>query len=179
MVDGCVESQHKPLPVLSYSLAHPSSLLNTVKLAIALLHVHSANHLSFQPVSLIWVINYSRIAKFAEKQGHLFQSVLSTFLCWKLIGCFICQWFRTELYFWVVFSFNLKTCFEIISIHIEIMRCEYNLTHKGTNTFSVDLFHTWEWIKRWPILVSCINLLNAVKYIIYLVLYSTVSHLCC
>lgn len=105
-----MESQHKPLPVLSYSLAHPSSLLNTVKLAIALLHVHSANHLSFQPVSVIWVINYSRIAKFAEKQGHLFQSVLSTFSYWKLMGCFICQWFRTELYSQTIF-FNYEKLF--------------------------------------------------------------------
>lgn len=118
-MDGCVESQHKPLPVLSYSLAHPSSLLNTVKLAIALLHVHSANHLSFQPVSLIWVINYSSNAKFAEKQGHLFQSVLSTFLHGKLMGCFICQWFRKWLYSRAVFSFYIKTFWNNLNSYYE------------------------------------------------------------
>lgn len=134
-----MESQHKPLPVLSYSLAHPSSLLNTVKLAIALLHVHSANHLSFQPVSVIWVINYSRIAKFAEKQGHLFQSVLSTFSYWKLMGCFICQWFRTELYSQTIFfKLIMKNCSEITSVYIKMINYEQTLRLKGTNTILVD-----------------------------------------
>lgn len=66
--------------------------------AAALLYIHSVSHSSWKAVSLIWVINYARIAWFAKKQGHLFSIFAVNIFILKTDGMFHSWGFRTEWY---------------------------------------------------------------------------------
>lgn len=59
------------------------------------------------------------------------------------MGCFICQWFRTELYSQTIFfRLIMKNCSEITSVYTKMINCEQTLRLKGTNTILVELHHS-------------------------------------